>query len=445
VNTHLNKRILSTGRWQVLATTGQTVFRLGSNLIMTRLLMPEAFGMVALAATLMTAMILFTDIGIKQSIVREIDGADAYFLRVAWVAKIFRGLFIALCILIFAGALQIWGPLLMPVDSVYAQPEMSGLLVLVALVPVLQSLESTNFERVHRELSIGRVTMLELVAQVLSIVTMVAAAVLSPTVWSLMFGMLSRHIYFAIFTHKFLSGPTMKFEWDREISRRLWTFGRWIMGSSALTFFVRFADNLFLAALMNTVSFGLFSIARIWIYAGREMVNRLVINVCFPAISEVLRERPKELRQVFRKLQTGLDIVCVTGFLGAYFFGPMLVDRLYTDNFQEAGTYLQLMAGMLLLQRSNNHSQLILSQGNSRTVLFITVIQAIGICTFVPLFFMIWGVNGAILASILAPALSVPYVLYLTRHKLGIKQIAVDGAIFLASLIVVGCVFAKVA
>ena len=112
MNTHLNKRILSAGRWQILATTGQTVFRLGSNLIMTRLLMPEAFGMVALAATLMTAMILFTDIGIKQSIIREIDGADAHFLRVAWITKIFRGLFIALCILIFAGALQIWGCLL---------------------------------------------------------------------------------------------------------------------------------------------------------------------------------------------------------------------------------------------------------------------------------------------------------------------------------------------
>lgn len=441
----LKKRVVSTGIWHLFGSIGQTGFRLGSNLIMTRLLLPEAFGMLALATTLLTAMNLFTDIGVNRSIARELDGADDHFLRVAWVIKILRSLLVSAFTLLLALGLWLFGAGMLPSDSGYAQPEMPGLIALVALAPILQNLASTNRELAARNLGIGRIIIIDLSAQALGIITMVIFANISPTVWALMLGMLSRHAYFAVFTHVFLPGPRMAFVWDQDIANRLWDFGKWIIGSSALTFLGRFADNLILAALMNTASFGLYSIAKIWLSAGRRMVVRLTNGVGYLALAEVERERPQDVPKLYRKIQIAVDVVCISGFLGTVFLGPLIVQVLYTDTYWQAGQYLQLMAGGFLMQRMDNHVQLLLARGNSRAAMFVSGLQALGVCILVPLFYTLWDINGAILGIVLAPALSSVYVLFLMKPILGAKQTALDTAIYLASLAAIFVVFSTLA
>jgi len=99
------------------------------------------------------------------------------------------------------------------------------------------------------------------------------------------------------------------------------------------------------------------------------------------------------------------------------------------------------MSGLFLVQRTRNHTQVLLSLGNSRAVMVVNAIEAVGICVLIPLLFSLWGVNGAILGTILAPALSVPYIFYMTRPVLGDKQIWFDVVVFVASLIAIGLVF----
>lgn len=440
----LKKRIISTGFWHILQSFSEAILRLGSNLVMTRLLLPEAFGLLALATTFLTAVTLFADIGIKQSIAREIDGANTRFLRTAWVTKILRGCFIAGVLLILAILIWVLGPTVFPAETGYAQPEMPGLVALVALAPILQGAESTNRELAERKLGIKRLTLITLLAKFLSILSMITFAWLNPTVWSLMFGMLSFHVYFAIFTHTSLPGCSMRFEWDREISNRLWGFGKWIMGSSALTFLGRFSDNLILAGLMNATAFGFFGIAKIWISAGSMILNKLNWSTGYFALAEVARERPEDLKDVFGKFQRFIDLFCLVGFLGCLFLGPVLVDVLYTETYQEVAVYLQLMSGIFLLERMDCHSQLLLSRGDSRAMFLVSGLRAIGVCTLVPLLYSIWGVEGAILGTVLAPAVTAPYVFYKTKLLLGSGRFRVDIAILVLSLCVIAIVFSVV-
>mgnify|MGYP000735525278 CR=1 FL=1 len=68
------------------------VLRLGGNLILTRLLVPEFFGIMALARAVITGLHFFSDIGLMPSIIRSQRGGDPVFLNTAWTIAVLRGI-----------------------------------------------------------------------------------------------------------------------------------------------------------------------------------------------------------------------------------------------------------------------------------------------------------------------------------------------------------------
>lgn len=431
----LRKRSLQAGGWNLIATVFTYALRLFSNLIMTRLVLPEAFGMLAMAVVVLTALDMMTDIGINRSVVREKDGSEIHFLRVAWVVKLVRSCFIAILVLIAAFFLWVVGPHYAPIDSVYGRPEMPGLLALVALSPVLSGLSSTAIELADRNMDYKRLTYFQIASQIISTLAMVLFAQFNPTAWALMAGMLTANFLRCIFSHTLLSGPKMRFEWNREISDRLWSFGRWILASSGLGFIVNNADKLILGGLLGSTTFGILVIAQIWVEAGKQFISQLSNRVGFPAIAEVYRERPSDVSRLYRKFQTVIDGICLLGFAAFLFGGPFLIRVLYTETYHIAGAYLQIMSVAFLVERFNSLSGLLLNTGQSKSFLIAKVIEAGAMCCGVPLGFFLMGVEGAILGAALSRIASVPYILFRTKEILGSTQTLFDGFWAIGTLI----------
>lgn len=65
--------------------------RLLSNLVLTRLLYPEAFGVMALVMVVLVGLQMFSDVGIGPAISRSARGDDPDFLNTAWTLNVFRG------------------------------------------------------------------------------------------------------------------------------------------------------------------------------------------------------------------------------------------------------------------------------------------------------------------------------------------------------------------
>ncbi len=79
--------------------------RLVSTLVMTRLLAPSMFGVMAIAMMVNVIASLLTDLGIRQNIVQSRRGADPIFLDTAWTVQIVRGFIIWALALAFSAAL----------------------------------------------------------------------------------------------------------------------------------------------------------------------------------------------------------------------------------------------------------------------------------------------------------------------------------------------------
>jgi len=80
---------------------GSQIIRLGSNLILTRLLFPEAFGLMALMQVFILGLEQFADMGITPAIVQSKRGDERAFLNTAWSFQVARGfvLWLLACLL----------------------------------------------------------------------------------------------------------------------------------------------------------------------------------------------------------------------------------------------------------------------------------------------------------------------------------------------------------
>ena len=83
-------RSMRSAAFLVIGFGGQNVVRLGGNLILTRLLFPEAFGLMALVQIFLMGLQMFSDVGIQTSIVRDPRGEERAFRDAAWTLQDYR-------------------------------------------------------------------------------------------------------------------------------------------------------------------------------------------------------------------------------------------------------------------------------------------------------------------------------------------------------------------
>ncbi|MCB1328961.1 MAG: oligosaccharide flippase family protein, partial [Maritimibacter sp.] len=163
----------------VLVGYGASQFlRLLSNLILTRLLFPEAFGLMALVAMVEMGLTLFTDMGIAPSIAQSKRGDDPKFLDTAYSLKVIRGfvLWIIACILAY------------PASLFFDAPQLAYFLPISVFSMVITGFVTTRVQTAIRHLKFGKVTLVELGAQITSLVFMVSLAWYTESVLALVLG-----------------------------------------------------------------------------------------------------------------------------------------------------------------------------------------------------------------------------------------------------------------
>ena len=112
------------------------ILRLGGNLIVTRLLVPEMFGVMGIVTVILLGLTLFSDVGLLQNVVRSQRGEETRFLNTAWVVQIGRGGILCLVALLISWLLHIAGDNhWLPPNSTYADPVLPLIIAVMSIQP----------------------------------------------------------------------------------------------------------------------------------------------------------------------------------------------------------------------------------------------------------------------------------------------------------------------
>ncbi|MFT4961460.1 MAG: O-antigen/teichoic acid export membrane protein [Paracoccaceae bacterium] len=399
------------------------VLRLASNLILTRILFPEAFGLMALVSVITIGLTMFSDVGIGSSISQNKRGDDPDFLNTAWTAQVIRGL-------------MLWGIaclLAWPFAQFYNEPVLALYLPVAGISLVLSGLNPTRIETAHRHLLVGRVTMLELISQVIGITFMVILTWLTGSVLALVLGGVVQSAVKLVLTHLFLPGMRNSFRWEKAAAQELVHYGKWVMMSTAFWFVSVQGDRAILGKYLSLDALGLYNIgyflASAPIMLGFAVTHRVLIPV--------YRDKPAgasaENKTKLNHLRMAISSAVIGMLLLMSFIGPELVDFLYDTRYQLSGVMVTLIAcSMIPVAIGMTYDQAAMATGDSRSQFIYSAIRAILLVIFV-----VWGVSqlglvGAIIGSASAMVLAHPVLIWLAlkhhvwdpKHDIGFALIS---------------------
>lgn len=382
------------------------VIRLASNLVLTRLLLPDAFGLMALVTVAMIGLANFSDVGVGQAIMANRRGDDDDFLDTAWTLQVARGalLWLATC------------ALAAPVAAFYAEPMLAQILPVAGLSLLIAGFNPTRIETANRHLMLGRVTLLDLFSQTLGVAVMVAAALATESVWALVIGGLVGAAAKLALTSLFLPGGRNRFRWDAGAAHELVHFGKWIFLSTVFGFIIAQGDRVILGKYLSLDWLGVYNIGFFLASAPLLLGGAVIGRVMIPLYRHGADGPATNLAKVraMRRILTG---VLLGALLSMALLGVPLVHALYDERYAAAGAVVVLIAcAQIPNVIGMTYDQAALAAGDSRRFCAVLAAKA---ALFVLLFLAgaeVGGLVGALLGQGLALLLSYPLVVGLARR-----------------------------
>lgn len=336
------------------------VLRLGSSLILTRLLAPEAYGIFGILYSFLFVVELISDVGSTSLLIRHARGQETAFIHTVWTVRLIRSLIN--CLIILLGA---------PLAALaYDLPQLTNPLRVLSLVFLLNGFESMAYALAQRDRKARIANYADMLANAAMTVCVIACAFFLRNVYALIIGVIVRKALIMASSHFFYRNVGVKIAFDREAIREQFRFARFVMPSSILTIVLSQYDKLMLLKLTDLTVVGIYTIAQNIIAPTSGIINHNARAVLYPRCAEYFRtDRSTVLTRYYRDnskllLFGALMPAVVAGF------GDFFVQCLYDARYAEAGHILTVLAlGMVVFAFLSASENMLVASGKNHYVL----------------------------------------------------------------------------
>jgi len=381
----------------------------------------------ALANVFLMGLQLFSDIGIGPSIIQN-QRTDAKFINTAWTIQILRSFGIWLVSLLIA-----W-----PVAEFYQDDRLFWLVPLLGFSAILSGFNSTAIFTLNKNLEVKKLIFFETSIQIIGIFVTIIWAWFSPTIFALVAGTLTSAAARMLWSHYLDKATNNRLAWDMTAVKSLFTFGRWIFISTAMTFTANQLDRLMLGRLFSLEMLGVYTIAYTLADIPRQILLALSGKVIFPAASKFASLPRHEFRE---KLVRNNKIILFSLSVAISIlvsFGDLLISFLYPNKYGQAAWMLPILAlGIWPRVLINSTSPALIAIGKPSYAAFANSTKIIFMLIALPIASYFLGYLGVIIA-IACNDISYYFVMTYGLWKEKLLDITADlkATIFLASLII---------
>jgi O-antigen/teichoic acid export membrane protein len=237
------------------------------------------------------------------------------------------------------------------------------------------------------------------------------------SIWALVAGNIFSSLMSTILGHAVLPGVANRLEWDTSAFREIFQFGKWLFLSSVMGFLAMNGDRLILGAMTNAAVLGVYSIALAIVAAIEMVLNRIILQVAFPAISEIVRDRPSEMSEAYYRVHAVVASIAYFCSGALFIAGESLIGVLYDDRYADAGWMLQILAFGLIAVPFQMATSACIALGAPWKSSVTWAFRACMVFVAMPAGFRFFGVGGAIGGLVFSQLLSVPLIVFLSSRS----------------------------
>jgi O-antigen/teichoic acid export membrane protein len=377
--------------WSYLTHALQLVLRLGSSLILTRLLLPEAYGVFGPALAVVFLLDLLTDVGIQPAVVRSPHGDSPEFLGTARTFIMIRAIPLSLAVFALAWVLPQW----------YGLAELQSVLIVLSVRPVLIALFNPSLLTLYRQLNYRIPFYVDILHTSIAVPITIFLSWQLRNVWALVLGLLIGDVIRVILTY-LLCPPAPRFRWHRPTVDELFRFGSGVFFNTLAFGAWVYFDRLAGPRLLPPEEMGLYILA--WSLA--ESMEVLISRGGDVFYSMLARLDPGAARAAFvRRTARRAALYLILGLVLGAIVAPWMFQLIYPARFHGAAVLFGLLTARLIL-RATTHVQFMYLM--MRNEIFIATRSYVFSFILLAATFIVWvrylelGVMGVALSSVIA-------------------------------------------
>lgn len=400
--------------WSVIQKWGRAVIWSLSFIVLSRLLDPEHFGLVALASTFTAFVEIFLDQGFSAAIVQRADLEREHLNTAFWIS-------VATGLVMTAGGILASGM----IATFYREPDLAPVLSWLSVGFLLSALSSTQIGILQRDLAFKSLAVRSLVATAVGGAVGIGMAVAGYGVWSLVGQNLARGVAATIVLWQ-ASNWRPGFRVSLAHYKELFTFGISITGNNLLDVLVRRSDDFLIGFYLGPVQLGFYTIGYRLLLVIIRLVTGITNAVAFPTFSR-LQDRPERMRRAFYKVTQYTSLLAFPVFIGLAVLAPELVPAVFGAKWAPSIPVMQILSLIGILQSVLYfNGSVIKASGKPSWQLGIMFVNAV--CSVIGFFLALqWGIV-AVAASFVIVGYCLAPISYLAVRRL----IQIDFVTYLA-------------
>lgn len=298
--------------WSFLEQGGSSVVSLIVQIILARLLLPDAFGIMAILLVIINVINTLAQSGFGSALIQKKDANAITFSTAFWLSM-------ALSFLLYAIVFFI-APF---VDNIYSMPELSNYIRILGLSVFLDSFNSIQRSYLQKELQFKALFKANFAALLIGASIGIFLAFSGFGVWSLIAQTLSQAVVACVaLLIQIPWKPTLDF--DLNDARLLFNYGWKICLTGVLNTFYTGLSELVIGRTNTATELGLYSQGRKWPNAAMGAVNNALQNVLFPALSELQDDMTAFRSAIKKALTNGFYITAPVCFLATLISEPII-------------------------------------------------------------------------------------------------------------------------
>ena len=316
--------------WRTIQLGGGRAIGLVRTLVLARLLVPDDFGLLAIAWLTFEFAMALTEFGMREALI-ERSSSTAHERDTAWTISLVRTCVVVAVILVAA-------PL---IAELFGAPRAANLIRIIAFSQVIDSLESIGVVDLSRSLRFRPQAAISLTG---SVVFAVVAIALAPAmgVWAVGVGVVAGSatqtlMSYAVAPHR----PRIRL--DREIAKSLFAFGRWIYLINVLAILGTAVLQATISRELGSAALGVYYLSARLAFLPRNLLRRIVGDVMFPVHAR-LRSEPNRAGRMFRASVSAVWLIGAPIYVALAVLAPSLVNEILGAQWMGAGWVIRLLA-----------------------------------------------------------------------------------------------------
>lgn len=366
---------------------------LSGNIILARMLMPQDFGIFALALALSELLHILSNFRFSEGVIQIQNEEDV--ANMAFVLSLVLGVSVIILSLILA-----------PILARLYSKTVAIMFLILAGAGLIDLLAGVYGAQLRKEFEFKNLSFIQFLASSFSVLLAVGMAFYGFGVWSLLGKSVLRTVL-SFFGYRWVSSWRFSWNINRKAFRKIFDFGSKMFFLRGLEIVYCRLDRLIIGALTSATVLGLYHQARYLADLGNVAISPASVQVAFPTYAR-LQKDTNRISETYRIINYLIVRIMVFFLLTFAIFPREFIALLYGEKWIPAASALQIFAlYAFFMPIYGNIKSLLIGMGRISEAAKTRLFQVISLIPLLILGVLWKGLEGAAAATVLAMGMGI--------------------------------------